>query len=215
MNKETNQMKFWSGDFGKEYTDRNPSTVEEMEDLYMKFYGIKRQELNQEFLKNFPKDFRILEVGCNTGSQLQILRNMGFHNLYGLEIQWYAIEKAKSQTKDINIIQGSCFDIPFKDGFFDIVFTSGVLIHINPTDLPVAMKEIARCSKSYIWGYEYFSENVVEINYRGNTGFLWKADYCKIYMENIPNLEIIKKNNYKYIQNQDLKDNMFLLKKKQ
>jgi len=57
---------------------------------------------------------------------------MGFTNLYGIELQWYAVEKAKEYTKGINIIQGSGFDIPFKDGYFDLVITNGVLIHIAP-----------------------------------------------------------------------------------
>jgi len=56
----------------------------------------------------------------------------GINNLYGIELQQYAIEKAKALTKRINIIHGVADDIPFKDGYFDMVFTSGVLIHIHP-----------------------------------------------------------------------------------
>jgi len=68
---------------------------------------------------------RILEVGCNVGNQLRMLQRMGFNNLYGIELQQYAIEKAKALTKRINIIHGVADDIPFKDGYFDMVFTSG------------------------------------------------------------------------------------------
>lgn len=213
MSIETNQMKFWSGDFGKEYTDRNPNDITQMEDLYIKSFGVNREQMNTEFLKNIPKDAKILEVGCNVGAQLQILQKMGFTNLYGIEIQWYAVEKAKSITKNINILQGSGFDIPFRDNYFDLVYTSGVLIHINPADLPVIMKEISRCSKSYIWGFEYFSEKVEDVNYRGNTGFLWKADYAQLYLNAINSISVVQKKYYPYTEQPQLKDCMFLLKK--
>lgn len=50
---------------------------------------------------------------------------MGFNNLYGIEINNYAIELSKSRTNNINIIQGYAFGIPFKDEYFNLVFTSG------------------------------------------------------------------------------------------
>ena len=40
---------------------------------------------------------------------------MGFTDLYGIELQKYAVEKAKANTEYINIIQDSPFDIPYKD----------------------------------------------------------------------------------------------------
>jgi pseudaminic acid biosynthesis-associated methylase len=214
MSLETNQVKFWSGDFGKEYTDRNPNNVNQMDELYIETFGVNRQQMNVEFLNSIPKNARILEVGCNVGVQLQILQKMGFTNLYGIEIQSYAVEKAKSLTKNINIIQGSGFDIPFKDNYFDLVYTSGVLIHISPADLTVIMKEISRCSNSLIWGFEYFSEKIEDIKYRENTGFLWKANYAQLYLNTITNLTIIKEKHYNYINQPQLKDSMFLIKSK-
>jgi len=214
MKLETNQMKFWSGDFGKNYTDRNPNTGKQVEEYCINTYGVSRTEMNTEFLINFPKDIRILEVGCNVGAQLQTLQNMGYNNLYGIELQWYAVEKAKTLTKNINIIQGSGFDIPFKDNYFDLVYTSGVLIHINPNDLSVIFNEIARCSNKYIWGFEYFSEEVESINYRGNEGFLWKADYAKLFTNKVNNTKIIKQKKFEYLQDKKLTDNMFLISKK-
>jgi len=214
MKLETNQMKFWTGDFGKNYTDRNPNTGKQVEEYCINTYGVSRTEMNTEFLINFPKDIRILEVGCNVGAQLQTLQNMGYNNLYGIELQWYAVEKAKTLTKNINIIQGSGFDIPFKDNYFDLVYTSGVLIHINPNDLSVIFNEIARCSNKYIWGFEYFSEEVESINYRGNEGFLWKADYAKLFTNKVNNTKIIKQKKFEYLQDKKLTDNMFLISKK-
>lgn len=118
----------------------------------MKRYGKTRSEINRVFLENLEKDIRILEVGSNIGLQLDLLQKMGFKYLYGIEINEEAIEISKQLTRNIFITKGSAFDIPYKDNYFDLVFTSGVLIHIAPQDIKEALKEIYRVSKKYIWG---------------------------------------------------------------
>jgi pseudaminic acid biosynthesis-associated methylase len=210
------QENFWSGDFGKEYTDRNSRYNEELEKAYQTWYGVSRREMNDEFLGRLPKDIRILEVGCNTGMQLACLKGMGFTELYGIELQPYAVEKAKEYTDGISIIQGSAFDIPFKDNYFDLVFTSGVLIHIAPENLPKVFAEMHRCSKKYIWGFEYYAPKTTSINYRGNEGFLWKADYGKLIGEQFKNMEVVKQEYYPYITENEKgnTDSMYLLAKK-
>jgi len=210
MKNNTEQEKIWLGDFGKNYTERNIYSPLELDRFYQNTYGITRSAMNENFLNVFEKDIKILEVGSNVGNQLLFLQEMGFKNLYGIELQNYAVEISKSRTKNINILQGSAFDIPFKDNYFDLVFTSGVLIHINPKDLPKVLKEIYRCSKKYIWGFEYFSENFSEINYRGNNNLLWKGNYPVIYQEFFPNLKLIKEEKYKYLNSENV-DQMFLL----
>ena len=161
---ETDQIKFWEGEFGKEYTDRNTFTHEELNNFYLTNYGISKDALNKEFLENLDRNTKILEVGCNVGQQLNALQHMGFKNLSGLELQPYAVEKAKELTKNINILQGSGFEIPFKDGEFDLVYTHGVLIHIHPNDLPKIIGEMNRVSNKYLWGFEYYSEELKQLN---------------------------------------------------
>jgi len=212
---KTEQIDFWSGAFGKEYTDRNNWDFEGWNQFYRDTWGVTKLEINQPILDALPKDARILEVGCNIGLQLNGLQQQGFTNLYGIELQHYAVEKAKEMTKGINIIQGSGFDIPYKDGFFDLVCTNGVLIHIAPKDLPKIMSEIYRCSKAYIAGFEYFAEDVVDIPYRGNKGFLWKADYSKLYQEGFSDLTEISRSFYPYVKENEKgnTDYFYLLKK--
>lgn len=132
MSKINKQMKEWIGDFGKKYTNRNALTLDEMNEMYRKKFGISREDLNNLFIDKMNRNIKILEVGSNVGNQLLLLQKMGFKNLYGIEINNYAVELSKQSTNNINIIQGSAFDIPFKNEYFDLVFTSGVLIHIPP-----------------------------------------------------------------------------------
>jgi pseudaminic acid biosynthesis-associated methylase len=212
MAKITKQMELWRGQFGEEYTARNTISLEEMEALYERNYGQTRTNLNERFLKALDHSIKILEVGSNVGNQLLCLQKMGFNNLYGIELQSYAVELSKSRTRGINIIEGSVFDIPFKDGYFDLVFTSGVLIHVGPSDLGMALREICRCSKRYIWGLEYYADEHTEITYRGHQELLWKADYAKLYLQQFEDLKIAKEERLKYLDSDNI-DTMFLLKK--
>jgi len=213
MSIENDQLKEWKTEFGKNYTDRNYMTVEEMDLLYLSNYGITRTDLNKEFLKDFDKNIKILEVGSNIGNQLLCLQNMGFSKLYGMEPQLYAIELSKKNTKLVNIIEGNAFDIPFRDNYFDLVFTSGVLIHINPENISKALDEIYRCSNSYIWGFEYFvPEGYKMIQYREKGELLWKTDFSKLFLDRFPDLCMIKTKIVKYT-NSENKDIMYLLKK--
>jgi pseudaminic acid biosynthesis-associated methylase len=211
--KHTEQEEFWAGEFGKEYTDRNSRDPKVWDQFYLDNWGVTKSEINAKLLKDLPKDIKILEVGSNTGMQLKCFQDMGFTNIYGVELQSYAVEKSKEYTKGINIIQGSGFDLPFKDNYFDLVCTNGVLIHIHPNDHSKIMSEMVRCSKKYVMGFEYYSPETLDVNYRGNAGFLWKADFAKIFTDSFPNLTEVRRDYYKYVQNDNV-DYAYLLEKK-
>lgn len=210
--KSTKQMSQWESDFGTQYTERNKMTLDQLDAMYSKQFGVTRTQLNHEFLAGISKDARILEVGCNVGNQLANLQKLGFNDLWGIEISEYALEIAKKQYDKLNVVHASAFDIPFKDGVFDLVFTSGVLIHISPKDLNKALDEIYRTAKKYVWGFEYFSEKLEEINYRGNTDLLWKNNFAKLYLARHAGLKLLKEKKLKYA-GEDKYDQMFLLEK--
>lgn len=206
------QEEMWKGEFGDEYAFRNPSNIEEINKLYIESFGVNRKELNEEFIGKLDKNIRILEVGCNTGAQLSVLKEMGFKNLYGIELSMVPLIKAKTSFPEYNLIQGNATDIPFKDNYFDLVYTSGVLIHIHKDNLGKAIDEIFRVSNKYIWGFEYFSEKREMINYRGRDNVLWKDDFAKNYLDKFNNLNLLKRKKIKYLSN-DNYDEMFLLEK--
>lgn len=206
------QTKNWAGKFGSAYTDRNPQSIEEMDKLYLNNYGITRTKLNKSFLDKLDRNIKILEVGSNVGIQMVFLQKMGFKNLYGIEINEYAVELSKQKTKNINIIRGSVFDIPFKNNYFDLVFTSGLLIHISPENISIAIKEIHRCAKKLIWGFEYYADKYIEINYHGEKNLLWKTNFSKLFTDSFHDLKLVKEKKLKYLASENI-DAMFLLRK--
>ena len=208
----TRQAAKWSGTFGRAYTDRNALTLEELDERYRSDFGVTRMELNERFLSTIDRSARILEVGSNIGLQLKCLQRMGFESLYGVELQTYAVELAKAKTSGINIIQGSAFDLPLRDRWFDVVFTSGLLIHIHPADLAGVMREIHRCSRRYIWGCEYWAPAVTEVEYRNERELLWKADYAQMYLHRFDDLKLVHSDDLAYADSDNV-DQMFLLER--
>ena len=206
--KKTEQEEFWAGTFGNEYTLRNTG---DWDAFYKETWGITRTELNEQFLSSLKKDALILEVGCNRGYQLNVLQEQGFTNLWGIDINKNALILAR-ENKNLNIVEGSAFDLPFKDNFFDLVFTSGLLIHISPDDMPSVMNELYRVTKRFIWSFEYFSEDCVEIEYRGNKNQLWKNNFLKLFTNRFPNLEVVEKRMINYLESKNV-NMMFLLEK--
>lgn len=213
IKKFTEQELIWRTDFGEEYNKRNMYTNDELDSGFKKTMGISKTEMNEKFIGDLDRSIKILEVGCNIGMMLVNLQEMGFKNLYGIEIQPKAIEHAKERTHGLNITEASAYDIPFKDGEFDLVFTTHVLIHLAPEKISTALKEIHRCSNSYIYGNEYFAEELTEIsNYHGHTNIVWKRDFVKLYKELFPGLELVKQEQYKYLTSDNI-DSVFLFRK--
>ena len=212
MTTYTFQEETWSGDFGKEYTDRNTLTPDEVDSLNIEHFGVSRTQLYSEFLNNLELN-QILEVGCNVGNQLNLLKKMGYLDLWGIELQDYAVEFARKRTSGFNIVKGTAFDIPFKNGFFDLVFTAGVLIHISPNDIDTVLDEIYRCTNKYIFGSEYYNPDEYQmVTYRGNDNLLWKTDFTKLFLDRFPDLKLIRKKIIKYTNNDNL-DIIYLLEK--
>jgi len=209
----THQRKTWEEQFGEGYLERNVYDPKELNEFYNERFGKTKDQLNDIFLKDIPKDAKILEVGTNIGNQLLHLQSQGFTNLYGIEIQDRAINYAKHRTDNLNIIKGDALDIPFKDNFFDLVFTHGVLIHISPENIEKATNEIYRVSNKYIWGLEYYAPTYTDLEYHGQKNIMWKTDFCKLYLDKHKDLQLEKEQKLPYLNQEELVDQMYLLKK--
>jgi len=205
----------WSGEFGDNYTKRNFQYVNEMDKSYITRYGISRRKLNAMFLEDtIGVDSKILEIGCNVGTQLIILRELGYKYLYGIDINEYALKAGRGRDPSLNLIVGNILNIPFKDKYFDMVMTNGLLIHISPDDYSKVISEICRVTKEYIYGLEYYSKDVKEIEYRGKTGMLWKADFPSLFQKyHYEILKIEKQMILDYKDNGGNQDVIYLIKK--
>jgi pseudaminic acid biosynthesis-associated methylase len=190
----TEQLEAWTSDFGEAYTRRNAIPADEADVLLGRQYGIEsKSALFREVLGPRLREGRALEVGCNVGNQLHILRKaLPELVVYGVEPQAHALRLARERNPEANPVLGTAFDIPFKDGWFDLVMTNRVLIHIGPQDLDDALREIHRCSRRYIWCCEYYAEATREVAYHGQAGLLWKTDFMQRYLDLFPDLRPVE-----------------------
>ena len=99
MQKKSLQEKIWESDFGKKYTKRNTfNSYEIWNRSYIKKFGVSKDYINKEFLQKLPKEIKILEIGCNIGNQLNCLKEMGFKDLSGIDIQQNCLTKNKKKV---------------------------------------------------------------------------------------------------------------------
>ncbi len=214
MTAVSEQESIWTGDFGAAYTARNqfdePAAFEQ---FYVDRFGIGRAEINRAALGGLDRGLKVVEVGCNVANQLAALARDGFHRLYGVDIQPAALAEARRKRPALNLVEGSALDLPFKDGFADLVFTNNVLIHIAPDDLGRVMDEMVRITRRYVWGFEYYAPELQEVPYRGHSALLWKADYGGLFRRRFPALKLVYQHDYPYRNGSGLVDRLYLLEK--
>lgn len=183
---ETDQLRFWRGDFGDSYTDRNSSEAEHLRARVAMWAPI------MNCLTGSPPA-SILEVGANIGNNLRALRQLTDAEFYALEPN----EKARTMLVDggvvpaDNVRDGFAARIDLPDGAVDMAFTSGVLIHVHPDDLEASCREIHRVAARYIVCIEYFADRPEEIEYRGHSERLFKRDFGGFWLDLFPEMETV------------------------
>ena len=166
-NNKTEQELFWKGEFGEDYIKRNNS-----DDLLK-----SKINLWSRMIKSIPDIYSALELGCNIGLNLKALNSLNSNiELKGIEINEKAANEAK-KLKIAKINQGTIID-SIDGEKFDLTFTVGVLIHINPGFLKNVYENLYNNSNKYILINEYFNPTPVSIPYRGHENKLFKRDFA-------------------------------------
>jgi spore coat polysaccharide biosynthesis protein SpsF len=170
----------WSGEFGCAYTERNEEA------------GLGREPFWRDLLAEIEVT-TVLEVGCNVGANLRWLAELlEPRNVYGVDVNEDALARVRRSLEGVNALFGTARELPFRDRFFDLTFTTGVLIHVSPSALPLAMAELVRSSGRYVLCGEYYAEEPVEVPYHGETGALFKRDFGRLYLELFPELALLR-----------------------
>jgi len=169
----------WAGDFGDAYSERNAAA------------GIGRNVFWDMLLSKYSVR-RVLEVGCNTGANLQwIAPHLAPGDAYGIDINREALARLRERVPQVNAVASAARELPFRDRWFDLVFTTGVLIHQPESTLPLVMAELVRVSRRFVLCGEYYAPETTEVPYRGIQGALFKRDYGRLYGELFPELRLI------------------------
>jgi ubiquinone/menaquinone biosynthesis C-methylase UbiE len=111
--------------------------------------------------------------------------------LFGVDLNPEALREIRHRFPDVNAVWALARELPFRDGAFDLAFTTGVLIHQPEDSLGQVMDEIVRVSRRYVLAVEYFAPQTEEVKYRDQRGALFKRDYGRLYAERFPELTLL------------------------
>lgn len=159
-----NTTAWWSGKEGDEYLKRNRVD-------WRKRIPFWREVLDATGARS------VYEFGCNAGWNLSaIKRAYPDVAVAGMEINGQAADIAEG----VGLRVGTG-DEPYDPAPHELTFTAGVLIHIPPPDLHAFMQRVIDTSSQWVLAVEYEAPEEQEIEYRGQSGLLWKRDYGKLY----------------------------------
>lgn len=174
---------FWRGEFGDSYSERcsGEALIKNNEALF-------RKALLPMF---YTTPMRIIEFGANIGLNIHALRRIAPF----ATCEFSAVEPNEKAADELRKIDGvnvyqtamQDSDEPWGKGY-DLAISKGVLIHVDPKDLPDAYSALRRASRRYILLCEYFCPTPREIIYRGESGRLWARDFCGEMMDAFPDL---------------------------
>ncbi|MDH3348769.1 MAG: hypothetical protein OEM02_11820 [Desulfobulbaceae bacterium] len=202
---KTEQEEFWAGEFGDEYIERNIGEAAVASNLY----------LFSKMLQRASKINSVLELGANIGLNLRALKSLlPEAELAAVEINQKAVQTLQGWGK-AEVYLESIFDFsPSRQ--WEFVFTSGVMIHLDPDMLPSVYDLMYRASSRYIGVIEYYNPTPVTIPYRGHDGKLFKRDFAGELLDRFQDLSLV---DYGFVYRRDpnfMQDdpNWFLLEKR-
>lgn len=139
--------------FWNKYTEKNDSMYNEEFAKFIRDLAISLRSIS------------VLEVGCNNGNDLRKFPED--FNVHGIDLNDFALKKAKKNLPTFHFKKGSITEIPYEDSSFDFVFTHNVLNYIQDRDMEKALNELFRVSKRYIATCEFFKENEEKMKDQG------------------------------------------------
>jgi SAM-dependent methyltransferase len=85
-------------------------------------------------IKDFNKEASIIEFGCGPGKELQLLKDEGYYNLFGVDISEEQIQEAKSRNLNVELMDiFNFFKINKKK--YDIIFAIDFIEHFHKKEL--------------------------------------------------------------------------------
>ena len=127
---------------------------------------IKNKKVLINLIKKYAKGNRLIESGSGTGVLSTYMSSLGY-NVTAVDIDKDILNLSKKISKNYNsknkpiFKKESIFKLDYKDDFFDVSFSNGVLEHFNDKQIVDTLKQQMKISKIVIFGIptKYFNQN--------------------------------------------------------
>jgi SAM-dependent methyltransferase len=86
----------------------------------------------------------IVDVGCGVGSNLDLLKSMGF-KVIGIDSEIYGLSLAQKSISEVLLVNGDLVNLPFKSDSIGLVIATDIIEHLD--DDSIGIKEIHRALK--------------------------------------------------------------------
>lgn len=93
------------------------------------FFNMLAKFSYHEFIKQY-KDKKVLEIGCNKGYLLKALQDLGFRDLYGIDLCEDDLKKARKRT-GLNTLKKEDLFMHLQDNKYDLIICKDVMEHIQ------------------------------------------------------------------------------------
>lgn len=178
---KTEQETFWAGSFGEDYIKRNLGP--ELLASNLRFFS--------RALRSARKIQSCIEFGANIGMNLKALKLLyPFQEQHAVELNTIAANELKTFLDAENVNECSMLDFS-SPHTWDLVLIKGVLIHINPDELPSVYEKLANACRRYLLVAEYYNPTPVAIPYRGHNDRLFKRDFAGEIMAGHVELKLV------------------------
>lgn len=177
---KTGQEEFWAGGFGDDYIGRNCEAA---------LLPARVARFSRMFAGAAPIS-SVMELGANIGLNLHALKVL-FPDLRAAAVEINSKAAQELARSDwIEVHEASILEFQ-SDKTYDFVYTSTVMIHIEPQSLPLVYQSLYDLSRRYIGVMEYYSPKPVEITYRGHSDRLFKRDFAGEMLDRFADLKLI------------------------
>lgn len=123
--------------------------------------ALRNPWINEILCRHFTHPSKVLDVGCGGGYLTNFLAKRG-HFVSGIDLSDQSLEVAKQQdeTKSVEYMRASAYELPYDDGIFDAVCAMDLLEHVEKP--AIVITEAARVlKKGGLFFFHTFNRNLL------------------------------------------------------
>ena len=132
------------------------ATYDRIADEYARrIYGeLDHKPFDREMLQDFAEKVRggglVCDLGCGPGHVARYLRDLEI-DVVGIDLSEKMIEQARKLNPDIEFLQGDMTRLKQQDASLAGIVAAYSIIHLTPSEIPVAFQEMHRVLRSDGW----------------------------------------------------------------